>query len=372
MKTHLKRAFALLPLVFLCSCSDGRIPATAEYFNSEKLSFHEGYKVLQLTDIHWSVNTDAAVQGAYLQAIVKAANPDFVMITGDCLLGASSSMAEAQIHVFESFGKPFAVTWGNHDREGEYSPRWLSNLYKNATNSFYGEVIDDNVFGRSNYVISLKDPITDRPVWNLYSIDSNSYPDSQNGLYYNYDVIHDDQIAWFKQVSAYSAKQNGNVTVPGLAYFHIPLWEWSYAYLKDQKGLIGEVLEKSANTTAPKELQTAYAEAGIKDGVLFWPGYRQTTFFDDGVKAGVKGFFCGHDHSNDWGTSYTSSAGSAYVGYGVKSGKELYFTHSEKRGFDIVGGSLSTLHGDGTFDLTHYYVQTDAAYTTFTEEVKGL
>jgi 3',5'-cyclic AMP phosphodiesterase CpdA len=371
MKNHLERAFVLLPLVFLCSCGAAKNPDISAYFNQEELTFHEGYKVLQLTDIHWSSNTDVLTQGAYLQAVVKAADPDFVMITGDCLLGATTATAQAIVGVFESFEKPFAVTWGNHDREGEYSPRWLSNLFKNAKNSFYNEV-DDNVFGRSNYVISLKDSTTGKPAWNLYSIDSNSYPESQNGLYYNYDIIHDDQIAWFEKAAAASASQNGGNAVPALAYFHIPLWEWSYAFIKDQKGLIGEVLESSANSFAPAELQQAYKEAGISDGVRFWPGYRQTTFFDVGVKAGVKGFFCGHDHSNDWGTSYTSTAGTAYVGYGVKSGKELYYAHSEKRGWDIIGGSLTTLHANGKFDLTHYYVQTDSAYTVHTEEVTGL
>ena len=79
-----------------------------------------------------------------------------------------------------------------------------------------------------------------------------------------------------------------------------------------------------------------------------------------------------HDHSNDWGTKYTSSAGTAYVGYGVKSGKELYYAHSDKRGWDIIGGSLATLHANGKFDLTHYYVQDDSAYTVYTEEVTGL
>ena len=120
---------------------------------------------------------------------MKAANPDFVMVTGDSLLGATTSTAQAIAGVFESFGKPFAITWGNHDREGEYSPRWLSNLFKNARNSFYDEV-DDAVFGRSNYVISLTDSVTGKPAWDLYSLDSNSYPESQNALYYNYDVIH--------------------------------------------------------------------------------------------------------------------------------------------------------------------------------------
>jgi hypothetical protein len=372
MKTHVKRAFLLLPLALLSSCSSAKTVVPADYFD-ESISFKENFKLLQLTDIHWSTNTDVVTAGAYLTKVVETTDPDFIMITGDLLLGASSSTAQSLVSVIESWNKPFGVTWGNHDREGEYSPTWLSNLFKNAKNSHYNEVNDD-VFGRSNYVISLMNDTTHKAVWNIYSIDSNSYPESKNALYYDYDVIHNDQIDWFNKTSDYSTAQNG-YQVPGLAYFHIPLWEWGYAYLKNPLGLIGEVLESSTFTTAPTELKAAFDAAG--QPVKFWPGYANTGFFDAGVSHNVKGFFCGHDHSNDWGSAYTDSAGTAFVGYGVKSGEELYYTHGSDtrhymRNYNIIGGSVSTLHADGTFDLAHYYVQMDANYTTYQEEVKGL
>jgi hypothetical protein len=295
------------------------------------------------------------------------------MITGDSLLGATASTARSLIGMVESWDVPFGVTWGNHDREGDYSPAWLSSLFANAKNSHYHE-LDDSVFGRSNYVISLMDQVSGKAAWNLYSIDSNSYPESFTGVYYDYDVIHDDQIEWFKKEAAFSTQENGR-EVPGLAYFHIPLFQWYYAYLEDTKGLMGEVLETGVNSLAPKDIQEQYAAIGQK--VRFWPGYKDTGFFDAGVSHNVKAFFCGHDHSNDWGTKYTDTSGTAYIGYGVKSSKELYYTHGSNtrgylRDYDIIGGSLSTLHADGTFDLTHYYVQADENYTAYTEEVKGL
>jgi hypothetical protein len=372
MKTHSSRAFLLLPLVFLSACGATKSPSISAYFD-ESIEFKENFRLLQLTDIHWSVNTDAAKQGAYLTKVVETIQPDFIMITGDLLLGASTSTAESLVKVIESWNKPFAVTWGNHDREGEYSPTWLSKLFTNAKNSHYNEV-DDSIFGRSNYVISLMNKQTGKAAWNIYSIDSNSYPESHSGLYYDYDVIHSDQINWFNQAADYSTAQNG-YTVPGLSYFHIPLYQWMYSYLENQKGMMGEILETSAFVLAPDDIKQKFAAIG--KSVKFFPGYQDTGFFDAGVKKGVKGFFCGHDHSNDWGNVYSDQAGSAYVGYGVKSGTELYYTHgSDTRGYlrdyDIIGGSLSTLHSNGTFDLTHYYVQTDAAYTTYHEEVTGL
>lgn len=373
MKTHLSRAVLLLPLVFLSSCAAPKSVQISDYIDTD-VAFKENFRLLQLTDIHWSVNTDPIKQGAYLSKVVEITNPDFIMITGDLLLGATTSTAETLINTISGWNKPFGITWGNHDREGEYSPTWLSNLVSNAKNSHYHELNDD-VFGRSNYVISLMNKTTGKAAWNIYSIDSNSYPASSTGLYYDYDVIHDDQVDWFNKVADYSATQNG-YTVPGLAYFHIPLWQWMYSYLQNQKGLMGEILESSTYSMAPTELKQKFVAAGLP--LKFWPGYKDTHFFDAGVSKGVKGFFCGHDHSNDWGGTYSTTSGqSAYVGYGVKSGTELYYAHGSNtrgylRDYDLIGGSLSTLHGDGTFDLTHYYVQNDAAYTTYTEEVSAL
>jgi hypothetical protein len=364
MKHRTLAVWLLLPL--LASCGSAKDVTIASYFamnDKEPLIYHDGFKVLQLTDIHWSVNTNAKVQGEYLTRVVKEANPDFIMITGDSLLGATTSTAEALMKVIESWQIPYGTTFGNHDREGEYSPEWLTQLWSKGKYSYYNEV-NDNVFGRSNYVI----PITDsagKPIWNLYSIDSNSYPQSFNAVYYNYDVIHDDQIAWFKAAAEESRKKAG-ATVPGLAYFHIPLFEYCYQYINDYKNqtspLIGEVLESSSFTTAPDEIKKLFTDAGLsvdKD-IKFWPGYMNTGFFDAGVENGVGGFFCGHDHSNDWGDIYTSAKNNkAFVGYGVKSGTELYYAHSEKRGYDIIGGSLVSLHNDKKYDITHIYVPTD-------------
>lgn len=371
MKTHLSRAFLLLPLIFLTSCGSAKNVAISDYFD-ETIAYKSDFRLLQLTDLHWSVNTNAEKAGAYLTQVVKTAKPDFVMITGDLLLGATTSTAKALVSVIDSWDVPFGVTWGNHDREGEYSPAWLSKLFMSAKNSHYHEV-DDDVFGRSNYVVSLMNPLTKKAAWNIYAIDSNSYPESKTGIYYDYDVIHDDQISWFKKAAAYSTQQNGTI-VPGISYFHIPLFQWYYAYLQNQKGLMGEILETSTNSLAPADIKKQYADQGLK--VKFWPGYKDTGYFDAGVQNGVKGFFCGHDHSNDWGETYSDSAGKAYIGYGVKSSKELYYTHgSDTRGYmrnyDIIGGSVSILHDNGNFDLEHYYVQMDENYTTYSESLKG-
>lgn len=363
MKNKTLAVLVLLPLLASCGKVD-EITAASYFADNGKsdLLFHEGYKVLQLTDIHWSVNTNTKEQSEYLTRVVKEANPDFIMFTGDSLLGGTTSLGEKLLSTIESWKIPYAVTWGNHDREGDYSPAWLSQLWSKGEYSYYNEVKDD-VFGRSNYVIPLKKD-DGKSAWNLYSIDSNSYPESFSGAYYDYDVIHDDQISWFKEVAKKSTDDNGGTAVPSLAFFHIPLYQWLYSYCDEvrlnREPAMGEILEESYFELAPEDIVKLYESVGLKNtDIKSWPGYKDTGFFDAGVTNGVKGFFCGHDHSNDWGDFYTDSAGSAYIGYGVKTGRELYYAHSEKRGTDMIGGSLMTLSSAGTYKVEHIFVPVD-------------
>lgn len=341
----------LIPLLF--SCSGKSVPLDA-YVN-KTLAWHENFRVLQLTDIHWNEDTDIKVQSAYLNNVVRKikadASIDFIMITGDLLLGASQSTAQSLFDVINGWDIPYGITWGNHDRQGTYSPAWLSQLASSGKKSFYNEQ-NDNVYGRSNYIVSVMDGST--PKWNILSIDSNSYKNPQNGYCYDYDVIHDDQINWFNEEA--DAMKKGSDYVPTVAYFHIPLWQWYYAWAEKNSsydttiGAIGEMLETSVNNQVPS----------LGTGIKFWPGYKDSGFFKAGAQHGIKAFYCGHDHSNDYGDMYTDGEGNkAYVGYGVKSGTELYYTHSKKRNCDIIGGAVTTLKGDGSFALTHYYVQTD-------------
>ena len=78
MKTHLSRAVLLLPLVFLSSCAAPKSVQISDYIDTD-VAFKENFRLLQLTDIHWSVNTDPIKQGAYLSKVVEITNPDFIM-----------------------------------------------------------------------------------------------------------------------------------------------------------------------------------------------------------------------------------------------------------------------------------------------------
>lgn len=358
MKKRMVTAAVLFACATLFSCSKNPVALASEDY-VRTLDYSAGFKILQLTDIHWNFTTDVARQKLYLKAIVDAAKPNLIMITGDSLLCANEEIANELYDTIDSWSIPYGVSWGNHDRQGTWSPEWMSKRAAQGSNSLYTEV-DDNVSGRSNYVINLVDPLSKKTLWQVYSIDSNSYA-STNRPTYGYDSIRQDQIDWYLAQANKAKTANGGVNVPSLSYFHIPLWEWAYAWKErglpkwtsgtpaSQKGMFGEIHEK-----------ISYSVAGLTDEAMpkipFWPANEHTPFFENAVKNGMKAFFCGHDHSNDWGALYQG----AYIGYGVKSGRELYYYGKAQGGaYDLIGGSVITLDAGGAYSLKHIFVDGD-------------
>lgn len=319
----------------------------------ETLSYKTDFRVMQLTDIHWSFDTNVEKQKAYLTHIATTIKPDFIMITGDCLLDANEAIANALYDTFESWGIPYGITWGNHDRQGLFSPAWMSSRAAKGSHSYYREV-NDTLMGRSNYLINLVDG-SGATKWQIYSFDSNSYADG-GAFSYQYDYIRDDQVAWYKEEADLAEKTAGKA-VPSLAYFHIPLWEWEYGKesLEKNDGKVtasfGEIREKS--TVSVK---------GLADDMKFWVGATHSGIFDEALRHAMKGMFCGHDHANDWNITYQGIT----IGYGVKSGRELYYGVSEN-GYDMTGCAVTTLHDDGTFELEHHFFQDEGGYTEHVE-----
>jgi hypothetical protein len=118
----------------------------------------------------------------------------------------------------------------------------------------------------------------------------------------------------------------------------------------------------------------AYSKKAFEQNEKFCPSENASDFFPVAKAHNVKGLFCGHDHSNDLTMTYEG----VVLGYGVKSGTELSFGVSKTRTYlpsgqaeakplQLIGGSLSLLHGDGTFDLKHLYVQEDGLYSVVEE-----
>ena len=91
--------------------------------NEHELRFHENgeFRILQFTDTHWNRNNDSGENPEEIQRIVKETvakeNPDFIIYTGDVVLGGNDIMQEWQIFAdfMASLSVPYSIVPGNHD-----------------------------------------------------------------------------------------------------------------------------------------------------------------------------------------------------------------------------------------------------------------
>lgn len=338
-------------LLLSCGSSTGTPLESADY-QEEVIQSSTVFKVLQISDVHASYLTDMGEVKSYLKVLTEEADPDMLMLTGDIFFNATEQICDAFFGALESIGIPYAFVFGNHDYQGLYSKKYIYHRLGKSDLSYFVN-IDDNVYGNSNYVLNIKR--NGKILWQLYCLDSGSTYNN-NGKY-GYDYIRDDQVDWFAAQSEAAKTYNNGSYVPSLAFFHIPLQEWILAHDANPSGILGEIKEKDA-----------WSSPDVDNGKLqpFSPSKVHSKLFEEAKLRNVKGMFCGHDHANDWVSTYEG----VVLGYGVKTTRGLYYGTSSE-GYDITGGSLMTLKSDGTFDLEHIYVQT-GDLSIHTKEVQGL
>jgi len=342
--------------LLLCACS-GAEPQLTDYVEPIPLfASKDDVKVLQLTDIHWSFGTDYAKEKAYLTYLVQKADPDFIMATGDSFLSANATTVNVLWDLFDSWKIPWAFVYGNHDEQGTYNPHYVSEEALKRQYCYNSEIAKDNVYGDSNFVINLSDGSGDVK-WQLYGIDSNSL--HFNGLFYDYDVIHQDQIDWYEKEVNLAKSQNGGAIVPSLAFFHIPLWQWTYAYRQAQSET-----EPNKFLHGGEMREKVYDKVKALGDTRSYTGYADSGFFKKAEElASTKAMFCGHDHINDFYSVYRDESWPAsntddgiLVAYGLKSGDGLYFDP------DMIGGNLVTIHRDGSFAAVSDFKQLFVTY----------
>jgi|GEM_PF-1097962 len=354
----MKRAIpAFVAALLLVSCSaSAPTPSLEDYQTDVNLfAVQDEVRILQMTDIHWSVGTDFDKEEKYLRALVAKADPDIVMVTGDSVLTGArrdwTELRETLDTLKNSRGRSvyWGLTYGNHDRQGDYKVEDVDSWIKEYSEASSYDVTKesrhhglyknpaDEVQGRSNYVVNLKDG-EGNTLWQLYALDTNSDYYHDGG--YTYDVIRENQIDWFKKISA-STRKEGGPLIPGLAFFHIPLYQTIYSYdaatgtkTLPEGDFGGALNESKANLPQLEDKVTN------PDSLRVYVGYKDTGFFDVARENGIKGMFYGHDHANDFWAVYQD----VLLAYGTKTGEGL----SYRKG--LIGGNLITVHKDGSFD----------------------
>ena len=263
--------------------------------------------------VEFQANCTEQFSYTFMQRALDLAQPDLVVINGDLYAEnkrqadnvtypqlTNGAFSKALWPIIER-GLPFAMTWGNHDAEGDMLREELQREASRLP-GYVGSRVPW-VDGMSNYVVDIW--AGDESKHKLWFFDSRSYEyfgnnGSSTG---QYGGVHESQVAWF-------ADQSKDLTTKGMAFFHIPLAEIS--------GALG------GNSTA---------ELGVHGEDVCSQGHgcddkpeveiNNTGFYQALVDGGhVKATFSGHDHSND----YAITVGGIVMTYDGSAGYTAYST----------------------------------------------
>ena len=292
------------------------------------MQYYDDFKILQLTDLHFGVQTDVAHQLEIVKNAIKTEEPDLVILTGDNFMYATKDIvkqliktlnAECEALTAKRNGRltKFTLTFGNHDNQGDY-PRYYINSVLTSYTAVDGNEItegkfaafidfeDDSLFGLTNFYIDLVDDRnkgldTVDVKYRLHVIDSNTYHFIAPKYYY--DVIHTEQLEHAINIYKNATLDKDYI---GMAFFHIPFYEYQNAY----------------DNALKAENKSAVGQGEYLEGVLY--PYENNGSYTKLCEANIIGFVCGHNHKNYGDFIYNDTI----LSFGVKGTDQLYHDKS--------------------------------------------
>ena len=315
------------------------------------------FKVMQLTDVHigggfLSVRKDSMAINA-VASMISAEKPNLVVVSGDIAFpipysaGTFNNKGAAKLFadLMEELGVYWCPAFGNHDTESYsyYTREDMGNFYESDD---YPHCLfqkgPEDIYGCGNYVVNVKNT-AGKIVQSIFMIDSNDY--IGNGLIgsiaWNYDYIHEDQINWYKEQVAALTEENGGETPKSVAFFHIPLMEYLDAWT--------EYTENGNQDT--ENVKYYFGKVG-ESGSLIYSSKVNSGMFETARELGsTQGFFCGHDHLNNFSLDYKGIR--LTYGYSIDY---LAYAGIMKYGAQR-GCTMITFSQDGSFETSHenYY-----------------
>ena len=308
----------------------------------------DNFKVMQLTDIHigagfLSIKKDSMALNA-VSSMISEEKPDLVVVSGDIAYpipfqaGTFNNKNSARLfaNLMEQLGVYWAPAFGNHDTES-YSYFTREDICDFYTSGEFPHCLlqagPEEVDGAGNYVVNIKNT-AGKITQSLVLLDSQSYLGDRiiDGIVMKYDRIHDNQVEWYKNQINALTEENGGETPKSLAFFHIPLIEYKDAWQ--------EYVDNDSQDT--ENVKYYYGKVGEKDSGIF----------DAAAELGsTQGFFCGHDHLNNFSLDYKGIR----LTYGYSIDYLAYIgimKHGIQRGCTMIN-----IAPDGSFDtkLENYY-----------------
>lgn len=236
-----------------------------------------------------------------MDELVAEADPDLIVTVGDNVSGLTTDMLTRRlVKKMDSYGIPWAPTFGNHDAEGNATLNWQGDRFEEAEHCLFRKG-PSNLYGVGNYAVNIVEG--DRVVETLFFFDNGRYYKYANGkkseIYMGYE-----QIAWYRWNVEGIAAATGAV-VPSMTFSHFSMPQFTEAIRTlATKGEDGYYY-------VPEELGYGYckylpASAPVDSGFI-------RTAKELGSTTHV---FSGHDHENNASILYD---GITYT-YGLKTG----------------------------------------------------
>ncbi len=233
------------------------------------------FKIIQFTDTHVNLekNSNLSVYET-IKKIIKIEKPDFVILTGDNVTQSNPQEGYRRFaEIFKTAKIPWVAVFGNHDSQNNFSREDLAKLLHDlplCMNNDLGETDGNSnfvlpVYGKNKKVEAL-----------LYCMDSN-VNSTLSPVVEGYGWFSFSQIDWYLKKSTQFTQANGGSPLPALAFFHIPLPEYTQAWNNKEFPPIGV---KNEDECSP-DINTGMFSAMLESG-------------------DVMGTFVGHDHINDY------------------------------------------------------------------------
>jgi predicted phosphodiesterase len=251
------------------------LPASAKPNFTLKFSRNGQFKIVQFTDTHIDL-----IKGANLEVyetirkVLENEKPDLVMLTGDVVTQDDPQQAYLKLsEIFSAFNTPWAMVFGNHDSEHNFTRKQLAEFLQSLPLCMN----DDKgmIQGNSNFTLAVMGKNKSAAAV-LYCMDSNTYSTLKPAVD-GYGWFNTSQIDWYRNNCYSFSAGNSGKPLPALAFFHIPLPEYTKAW----NNKTGKVFGVKNEDECSPELNTGMFAAMVMGG-------------------DVMGTFVGHDHINDY------------------------------------------------------------------------
>ena len=280
MKKNLFLSILLLSSVLLTGCSKGIPQKDTNGCALPVLRFHDDgtFKIVQFTDLHLKHVPESDVVYERVNQVLDEEKPDLAVFTGDVIFekGSQDLMAKV-VRLCTDHSVPFAVAFGNHDWEQGQPNDTLYEMLRMIPFCMMPERGEGSA--ARDFVLPVQSHVTDSAAALVYIFDSNAYM-QQPGVG-GYAYVDFDQVAHYRALSAGYTAANGGRPLPAVAYMHIPVPEYNYAWNDSRWPRYGMREEGECAAKLNTGLFAAFREQGD-----------------------VMGMFCGHDHIDDYAVAY--------------------------------------------------------------------